>query len=324
MSRMKSSSEKNESFIWSVLHDTGILIHIPAIMSLPVIFICMIKNEWFAITPFLGMAIISLIFGQCLIRFPPQVKALGERPLSMAVVSLSWLLVALLGVIPFMGVAYTITDANPSVLIFREFSNAFFESMSGFTSTGLSMVSKPSQLPDSLQLWRSLMEWVVGAGVVLLALLFMKPAEDKKKLYASEARESLIDGGINRTVKWIWIIYGLYTMFAIFLFYIAGMPFWQSLNHGLTAISTGGFTITDQSFSGYSVLIKLAAIVIILLGAVSFHNHYFFWLKKDRTFPLRQSQIKAFVGCWLVGIILFTFMKFNHLNGAAWIDYLYN
>lgn len=319
----KDTSNKGNDFIWTVLHDTGLLIQIVAVMSIPALIIALIFKEYFAIKPFILMGITTLVLGQSLRLLTPKVEDLGQRPLSMVVVALSWLIVVLLGVIPFYGIAHSLEYPNASVRVFEIFSNGFFESMSGFTSTGLSIVPDASRLPATLQFWRSLMEWVGGAGVVLMALLLIKPAEDAKKLYISETRKFLFDGSIKKTVKWIWIIYTAYTALSIGLFLISGMPLWEAINHGMTAIATGGFSITGDSFISYGPAIKIAAIFIIILGALSFQAHYHFWVKREWTSPWKKTDIRTFFGVWLFGILLTILIKLNYTTTPTWLKYLF-
>lgn len=270
----------------TILRDVGLFLHVPAIMaiiSLPVCFFC---QEIYAIIPFLSCAIASLAVGQLLYRSTSS-KADNTIPHAMVTTAISWFLVPLFGAIPIVMTAnFAIASASTATLLqFKNPLNAIFEAFSGFTSTGLSMALRYSELPQTIQWWRSLMEWTGGVGVIVLMLSLLEPATEPYQLYNAEGREQKIGLTVRTTVRRIWWIYLLYTIGGIFLFRLVGMTWWEALNHGMTAISTGGFSVLDQSISNYSTGAKLAVIFVMTLGSISFSIHYQF---------LRYRKLGAF------------------------------
>lgn len=257
----------------TVLRDIGLLLHIPGLMALISLPICWLAGEGYATGPFLLTALVSIGLGQGLYRlFKGSVEAQLRH--AVVIVALSWGLIPFLGAIPLWGVALTGLDI-PSITLdhFQDPINALFEAFSGFTSAGLTMALDSGQLPYCLQWWRSFMQWIGGVGVIVLVISVLEPSTDPYQLYNFEGRQRLIGLTLRETVRRIWWIYGLYTIGAIFLFRIAGMPWWAALNHAMSAIATGGFAITGNSMSAYGPPVQIAVIVVMILGAISFTIH---------------------------------------------------
>jgi trk system potassium uptake protein TrkH len=281
----------------TVIRNTGLLLHIPGGMALLSLPICLIFKEFYCILPFLVTVIISFAIGQLLYRLFRK-KAETHLREAMLTVALSWGLIPIIGAIPFL---LTVSQSSPdiplTVLGFNNPWNAFFEAFSGFTSTGLSMAVFPSKLPYSLQWWRSFMEWIGGVGVIVLILSILEPSLSNYKLYSAEGRNTNLADSVTDTVRWIWKIYLLYTIISIILLRVAGMPWWDAINHGMTGISTGGFSIKDNSIGSYDPIIQIATIMIMTAGAISFYIHS--KLIKERRISVlwSDSQHRLF---WLI------------------------
>ncbi len=183
--------------------------------------------------------------------------------------------------------------------------DSFFEAMSGWTGTGLTMVAQPSTLTHTMQFWRSLMQWVGGIGVIVLMVsILARPGTGTFTLYKAEAREEKIHPSVISTVRIIWWIYLSLTSFGIVLFYLAGMPLWGAINHAMTGIGTGGFSITDNSMAFYNnPMIELAIIPIMILGAIPFLIHYKVLTGNFRAF-LKDMQCRALFAIILLLLIL--------------------
>lgn len=290
------SSEIKKSFF----RDLGLLLHVPALLLIPTLIVIFYFEEYFALPSFLGMGILSLLVGQVLYRvFRNSSKSLSRPTLMM--VALAWFIIPLFGSIPF----YFIGTLDPSLVgnatNFSNFASAFFESMSGLTSTGLSMLENPANIPHSLQWWRSLSEWLGGIGIILLVVGFFDFSSKMNTLYQAEAMNWTIeDGEIKKTIQKIWFIYSILTIVTVAFFYLFGMPLWEAINHGLTGVSTGGFTITADSFISYNFSIKIVAIIIMIVAAISFQAHYLILFKRDIKRLLRLSEFKLFLGFLII------------------------
>ena len=110
------------------------------------------------------------------------------------------------------------------------------------------------------------MQWVGGVGVIVLAVALLEPTKNQYVLYQAEGRQTRIRLTMTRTVRRIMAIYASYTAISIALLYVAGMTAWEALNHGMSALSTGGFSITDDSMGSYSKPIQLLLIAIMIVG----------------------------------------------------------
>jgi trk system potassium uptake protein TrkH len=205
-------------------------------------------------------------------------------------------------------------------LAFQQPWNALFESFSGFTDTGLSVAVSPSQLPYSLQWWRSFTEWVGGVGVIVLMLSILRPGAGMHQLYYSEGREEKILPSVRATVRAIWWIYVLYTLLSVLLLRLVGMPWWPAINYGLTSLATGGFGMTDHSIGDYGLGVRLAVMLIMLVGATSFAVHYQVLRRRHWQVLWQDEQHQAL--WWMVGLgSLVLFIENYWSQGLLlWID----
>ncbi len=249
-------------------------------------------GEWWTIPGLLVSVLLPLLVGLVLTRTFDGVEEPG-RLHGMMIAASGWFFVALFGSVPFLLIAWTArldpailnvparfttpgTEAYGTLAAFLHPLNGFFESMSGFTGTGLTMTVHEDALPHTLQWWRSLVEWVGGVGVIVLTTAILaRPGSGSLTLYESEARSEKIHPSVVSTVRTIWWIFLLLTFFSILLLWVVGMPMWDAINHSMTGLATGGFSITDNSIGTYdSVAIDFALLPIMTLGSIAFPVHY--------------------------------------------------
>lgn len=261
-----------------VLRDLGLLLQVVSLMALLSIVVALFFREYEAIAPLLITAGFTFILGfgafwGC--------RRAGEPTLAhgMVISALGWLIVPLFGALPIYLISLKLVQAQgpeaaQTLLHFTSPVNAFFEGMSGFTGTGLTMALRPEELPRTLQWWRSFMQWIGGVGVILF-MLALVTGPGAHTLYYAEARQEKIHPSIRSTVRTIWWIFLLYTAGSALLFWAVGIPPWDALNHAMTALATGGFSTHADSIAYYNSLkIELATILVMLLGALSFAVHY--------------------------------------------------
>jgi trk system potassium uptake protein TrkH len=258
-----------------ILRGIGVLLHVPAAMALVTAPLCMAFGEGYAAAPFLLAAAVGVVPGQALV-WSTRGAASPRLDHAMMIAAGSWVLAPVVGAIPIYGIAVlTPSPASSATLAaFAEPLNAFFEAVSGFTGTGLSMAVQPSGLPRSLQWWRSFMEWIGGGGVVLVMLSVLMRGRDAYMLYVSEGREQKIMPSVSSTVRTIWWLYLGLTAVSVALLRVAGEPWWVALNHGMTGFATGGFSVTDGSVAASPFAARIALLPIMLMGAISFRTHY--------------------------------------------------
>lgn len=228
-----------------------------AAVAVPVIFAEYYAIPWFFITS--GAAYISSYF---LISVKtddePQIRH------AMIVAALAWVIIPLYSTIPLIFVAK------------MSFIDSMFECMSGWSGTGLTMVVREDYLLHTIQFWRSLMQWIGGVGVIVLLIsILARPGTGAYSLYKSEGRTEKIHPSIVSTVKTMWKIFFIYTVLGVILLWLCRMPLWDAINHAMTGIATGGFSVVDNSIGTYdSPLIDYALLPLMTAGAVSFVVHY--------------------------------------------------
>lgn len=191
---------------------------------------------------------------------------------AMLICSLGWLGFSAIGALPFV------------VGIHASYLNGFFEAMSGFTTTGITMFTGLDQLPKSILFWRSLTQWIGGLGILTFFLAVTYKGEGAHRLFGAESHkigaERPVPSLIN-TLKILWGIYTLFTLVIIVSLLIAGMSFFDSICHSFTALSTGGFSPHDASIEHYRILshhnfiwIEYILILGMLMGGTNFLIHY--------------------------------------------------
>jgi len=252
------------------------------------IIVSIVWGEYYAVPALALSGLVPLGIGYALTARYPEPEDLGKLH-GMMIAASGWLFVGLFGSLPFYLVAWTVavdpygglltvpaSVDTPTITAFRDPLNSFFESMSGITGTGLTMTDDESALPHTLQWWRTFIEWIGGVGVIVLTTAVLaRPGSGSLTLYESEARSEKIHPSIVSTVRTIWWIFILFTFLSISILWLAGMPSWDAINHGMTGLATGGFSVTDASIGEYdSPAIDFAMIPVMILGSIAFPVHY--------------------------------------------------
>ena len=227
------------------------------------------------------------------------------------------------------------TTTLSSLAYFRNPLHAFFESMSGWTGSGLTMAIHEPSLPRAVQWWRSFIQWVGGVGVIVLTVsILSRPGSGSYALYRSEAREQKIHPSVVSTVRTVWKLVVGYTLLAFLLLFVAisasgstysdsltpGEIAWQALNHAMTGLTTGGFSVTDNSIATYgSPLVEATLLPIMILGAIAFPIHYI--VLKDRNVykliaDLQTRWLFALLGIGVVVLSIQNLVSVQTASGA--------
>jgi trk system potassium uptake protein TrkH len=229
---------------------------------------------------------------------------------AMVTAALSWLFISVIGSIPFLLIPYEGVER-------MNFLSAFFESMSGWTGTGLTMINDEGALPMTLQFWRTLIQWIGGVGVIVLTLsILARPGTGSFVLYKGEARDQKTHPSVISTVRTIWWIFLLYTVIGIITLILVGqlentllgqtgMTPWQSLNHAMTGLATGGFSVTDDSITSFGILSKITVILLMFLGSIAFAAHYNLLKGRIKRF-FSDTQLRAMLVLFALGIAMLT------------------
>lgn len=289
-----------------VARGVGLLLHVPAIMALASLPICWWFAEWQGLRVLIITLLVSLAAGQALFW-----AAHGQKPTlrrhAMLIAAIAWLGVSGLAALPFvLGQSIAPLDG-------------MFESLSGFTGTGMSVLSV-NNVPYYLEWWRSLSQWIGGVGVIVLLLSILPPSQGALELYYSESRDQKLLPNVRATARAIWSIYLVYTLLAVGLLWLGGVPVWRAINHGMTAIATGGFAITDHSLKDATSTVKMLYLPIMIAGAISFYAHYRAAAQRQpRRALLANSEQKLFWTVLILGALALA-LDNHFLYQTRWLD----
>ncbi|MBR7159036.1 MAG: TrkH family potassium uptake protein [Alphaproteobacteria bacterium] len=233
-------------------------------------------------------AVISIFFGLLLTASSYhkwQKLTIKEMFLTTSCV---WLLVVLFSALPFY---FSGENIN--------YPTAFFEAMSGLTSTGATALAKLDDLPKGILLWRAMMQWIGGLGIVMIAIAILPMLKvGGMQMFMTESSGKLEAKAIPRTSQVISFIIGVYLFFTlccIIMLYLAGMSFFDAVAHAMTCISTGGFSTHSNSIGYYaSPEIEWILIVFMIIGAIPFIAYYFLFVGYFEKF-IKDTQIKTFI-----------------------------
>ncbi|KMP11460.1 potassium transport system, membrane component TrkH [Candidatus Nitromaritima sp. SCGC AAA799-C22] len=213
--------------------------------------------------------VVSFLTGLTLWKILPSgVEKLRDRE-GFAIVALSWLFVALFGTLP-----YNLSGVCP------EFIDAFFESMSGFTTTGATILTDIDSMPRGILFWRNLTQWLGGMGIILLSMAIF-PALGIGSFHLFKAE---VPGGVTvermqprlaETAKILWKTYVVLTVLEVVLLKLGGMEFFDALCHSFSTVATGGFSTHNASIGYFdNVYMESISILFMFLGGISFALHY--------------------------------------------------
>tara|TARA_A100001015_G_scaffold104685_1_gene116194 strand:+ start:1347 stop:2795 length:1449 start_codon:yes stop_codon:yes gene_type:complete len=220
---------------------------------------------------------------------------------------LSWLLLTFLCAVPFL-----YTKVNLGLV------DALFESMSGVTTTGATILSNLESLPKGILMWRSFLQWLGGIGIVVIAL-FILPflrigGMQLFHLEGDDPYDKFLPK-ISSVIKKIFIIYIILTVVLIFLYYIFGMKLFDAITHSFTTISTGGFSSYDNSFGFFdNNKILITAIIFMILGSLPFlvvvQTSY-----KNLFIVFKDHQVRVFILTLSIATTLIFFFAHNYIDG---------
>ena len=212
--------------------------------------------------------------------------------------ALSWLSIAIFGSLPFIF----------SKIEFS-FTNAFFESMSGITTTGSTIISNLENMPKSILLWRAILQWLGGIGIIVMAITLMPIMNvggmQLFKISNNDSSEKILPKSKEIALRLIYIYSGLTILCAI-SYQVLGMNVFDSLTHSMTTIATGGFSNYNDSIGYFnSISIEISAMIFIILGSLPFIA-YIKFLSGNKKIFFSDIQIKTFLKIILICIIILT------------------
>lgn len=216
----------------------------------------------------------------------------------MAIVTLGWIFAGLVSCLP-----YLLSGAIPN------FTDAYFESMSGFTTTGASILANVEVIPQGILLWRAQTQWLGGMGIIVLSIAILPfLGIGGMELYKAETPSPVVDKltpRIAETARALWKIYILLTLILIGLLLAGGMSFFDSVCHSFAALPTGGFSTKNASVGHYqSVYIDYVILIFIFLAGINFSLHFKLAGGRIRQF-FRDPELRAyfFVTAGFIGLV---------------------
>lgn len=235
-------------------------------------------------------AIVTMLVGLVAMFFTRDHKKEVKPKEGYIIVTFGWLVMSASGMLP-----YLFTGAIPDI------TNAFFETISGYTTTGASILNDIESLPKGLLFWRSLTHWIGGMGIIVLAIAILPLLGiGGMQLFAAEAPGPSADKlhpRITDTAKRLWLIYVGYTLAETLLLKLAGMGFFDAMNHAMATLSTGGFSTKNSSLAYWNdqPLIQYIVILFMFLAGSNFVLSYFAFKGKIQK-VLKDEEFKFYTG----------------------------
>ena len=227
----------------------------------------------------------------------PKSKKLHPKE-GFIVTALSWLLMSLTGAMPFF-----ISGEIPS------FTDAVFETASGFTTTGASILTDIEGMARCMLFWRSFTHWIGGMGVLVFMLIFLKSTADEMNLMKAESPGPSVDKLVPRVRTTAFILYAMYTgitIASIISLYLAGMPFFDSVCISFGSAGTGGFGVRSDSCASYSALCQVIITISIIMFGCNFKVYYLIISKKFKEL-LKCEEVIWYLAIYAIAVIVICF-----------------
>ena len=254
---------------------------------------------------FIGAGIVTIIFG--VLFFLSNLDHQKKLNLQQAflLTSLSWISIALFGSLPFFfsNLELSLTDS-------------FFESMSGITTTGSTIIISLDDSPKAILMWRAMLQWLGGIGIIVMAITLMPIMNvggmQLFKISSNDKAEKILPKSKEISLRLI-LIYSCLTLLCSLFYKVFGMNFFDSITHSMTTIATGGFSNYNESIGYFdSATIELTSMIFIILGSIPFIA-YIKFLNGNKKIFISDSQIKSFIKITIISIlILFFYLSFQN------------
>ncbi len=250
---------------------------------------------------FLVTTVLTVLAGVVFVLLGRKAKdTIGKRE-AYIIVSLVWVVFSLFGALPFVISGYI-----------PDYTDAFFETISGFTTTGASILNDIERLPKGLLFWRSLTQWLGGMGIIVLSLALLPVfGIGGMQLFAAEVPGPTADKihpRVGETAKRLWGIYILYTVAETVLLVIGGMSFYDAVNHSFTTMATGGYSTKQASIAYWSSpFIQYVIIVFMFLAGTNFSVSYLA-LKGQFKKVWKNEEFRYYLGFTVIFSVAIMFM----------------
>tara|TARA_B100000287_G_scaffold162614_1_gene153354 strand:- start:93 stop:1469 length:1377 start_codon:yes stop_codon:yes gene_type:complete len=262
---------------------------------------------------FIGASIVTIIFGSLFFLSNLDHDKKLNLQQAFLLTALSWLSIAIFGSLPFV---FSSTEFS--------FTNAFFESMSGITTTGSTIISNLEIIPKGILFWRAILQWLGGIGIIVMAITLMPLMNvggmQLFKISSNDSSEKILPKSKEIALRLIYI-YSILTALCAISYKALGMNFFDSLTHSMTTIATGGFSNYNDSIGFFdNIYIEISAMVFIILGSLPFIA-YIKFLSGNKKIFFSDIQIKTFLK--IIVISIFILVVYLILNNSGQLNLRY-
>lgn len=288
-----------------VLKILGILLFLEAFLLL----VCSLFPLFYHeddLVPFLLSAGITTAVGMVLFLIGRNASKQMNRKDGYLVVTFSWILFASLGTLPFLLGGYIDTVTN-----------AFLETMSGFTTTGASIIDNLEALPHGILFWRSLTQWFGGLGIVFFTIAVLPIfGSSGMKMFAAETTgptHSKLHPRLDVMGRWIWTVYLVITLTLFVLLLLGDMPWFDSICTALSTTATGGYSVRQDSLAAYnSIYIEYIVTLFMIISGINFALIYVSILKRKPMRLLHDTEFRWYIGIYMVITGIVTVLLYIH------------
>lgn len=299
----------------NILNALGLVLVTFGVIILTPIIVAVAEHEYSSIMPFITASLVSISMGLIFQSYGGFSRNFDDlkRNEGFLIVSLSWVLTALVGAIPY--ICYGLTPLD-----------AYFESVSGITTTGATILMDFSLYPKDFFFWRSLSQWLGGMGIIVLFVAILPQfSVAGRQMFFAEAPgpvEEKITPRITHTAKALWLVYVLLTVLEVALLYLVGMPFYDAICNALSTMAAGGFSPHPQSIMGYgnSAVTWIVTCFMFLAGSnFALQYRLLFKRKPGALFNSEEFRFYTFVvltASFSLGVVLFFGNDLNILDSV--------
>ena len=270
--------------LFRIIRVMGCLLMLPFLVAL-------VYKEYDSAESFFLLIVVTLIIGIVGSHLKPKSKVIYAKE-GFTITALAWILMSLLGAVPFV-----MTGTIPNYI------DALFETISGFTTTGGSILTSMDGIEKSVQFWRTFTHWIGGMGV-LVFLLAVVPMADGYSMHLMRAESpgpvvGKIVPKVKDTAKILYLIYLGITLAEIICLFISGLPIYDAVTISFSTVGTGGFAINNAGIGGYSTISQAIITVFMALCGVNFTVYYFLLNRKPKE-AFAVDEVKYYFGVMLI------------------------
>ncbi len=294
-------------YVGRILLVEAILLTLPAIVAI-------IYGEDTLLTFAITIALVAFA-GFFATRKKPEKTTIYAKD-GYAIVAFTWILLSFFGALPFYFGGYVPT-----------FVDAFFETVSGFTTTGATVINDVESLPKSILFWRSFTHWIGGMGILVFVLAIMPKTENSSmQVMRAEVPGPTVDklvSKIGASARILYAIYAVLSLVQFVLLVVGGMPVFDSILNTFSTAGTGGFAVLNNSIEGYnSVYLEMVIAVFMLVFGVNFNLYYMILIKQGKQ-ALKSEELRWYLGIVAGAVLIIAGSLFFSMHDSIFDSFRY-